>query len=427
MRLLPQGISGKSIFILLAIVLMMHMVIMVLFTHFDKQARIEVSHDNMVQKVFDVVYLTSVTPDVSNEKAIAPFQSSGFQLTITNQPEYDRQFDAANYWDLSNELYKDLNDFHVSILLDDGQWLNVHARVRNDVLLLQLLVLGSEIFIFTIVLGWAWSINRFTRPLKNFKQAAERLGVDVNTRPLRIKYGPSIVRETAEAMNKMQQRIQDLIRDRTQMLAAISHDLRTPITRLKLRAQLYEDTPQYDKMIDDLDEMEQMIAQVLAFAKEDILQEETGKLDLVALLQALCDDLAELGHDIELQNHSASAHIIIQGRSLALKRAFTNLINNAVKYGRCARLAIHLRQQQVLITVDDHGPGIPDADLQKVFAPFYRAEPSRSRDTGGVGLGLAVVKEIITAHHGEISLRNRDVGGLRVTVCLPILDSIQWR
>ena len=244
--------------------------------------------------------------------------------------------------------------------------------------------------------------------------------MDLNTRLSPIEYGPPIVRDTYHAMHKMQQRIQDLINDRTKMLAAISHDLRTPITRMKLRLQLLK-TPHddlYNKSMNDLNEMETMITQTLAFARQEATQEKRVHFDIFSLLATISTEMTDLGQNIHF--NTPTQRISFYGKPLALKRAFTNLINNGIKYAEQVTLDLQVKNATIILTVEDDGPGIPENDLDNVFKPFYRGEHSRSRDTGGVGLGLATTLDIIRAHHGRITLANKPQGtGLKVTVTLP--------
>ncbi|NNM59588.1 MAG: two-component sensor histidine kinase [Legionellales bacterium] len=261
------------------------------------------------------------------------------------------------------------------------------------------------------------SINRYTTPLKNFTEAAERLGVDLRSDPLPID-GPAAVRAMAHAMNKMQQRIGDLLAARTQMLAAISHDLRTPITRLKLRAQYIEDEKLHEKVISDLDQMEAMLAETLSFAREEGRKEQRILLDLASLLDSVCQDFASVGHQIDyLGTFDRSTY---RGGAVGLKRVFNNILENAIKYAGNARVRLESVKDEYWISIEDDGPGIPEEQLMQVFLPFYRGDNSRSRQTGGTGLGLAVAKDIIRAHGGTIELKRREAGGLIVLIQLPM-------
>ncbi|QLH40940.1 MAG: ATP-binding protein [Defluviicoccus sp.] len=261
-----------------------------------------------------------------------------------------------------------------------------------------------------------WAVRRATKPLGMFGEAAERLGRDVNAPPL-VGSGPLEVERAAHAFNRMQEQVQRMIRDRTQMLGAISHDLRTPLTRLRLRAELIEDEEQQRKTIADLEEMQAMIAAALGFARDEAVVEQAAPLDLAALLQTICDEAADAGADVI---YDGPEHARCIGRPTTLKRALADLVENAVRYGDRARVTLAIEPTRLRISVDDDGPGMPAAELERVFQPFYRLESSRSRATGGVGLGLALVRAAIDAHGGQVELTNRPGGGLRAMVLLPL-------
>jgi len=261
-----------------------------------------------------------------------------------------------------------------------------------------------------------WGVHKATRPLSVFAFAAERLGVDVNAEPLE-ESGPSEVLRAAHAFNTMQTRVKRFIQDRTQMLAAISHDLRTPITRLRLRAEFVEDDLQRQKMLGDLDEMEAMIGATLAFARDDAANEQVEPIDVAAVIAVMCSDARAAGRDV---TYSGPDSIDFVARPLALKRAINNLIDNAVKYGKAARVSLSAENKELVILVDDDGPGIPVSEKERVFAPFVRLETSRSRETGGTGLGLTIARNAIRSMGGDVELINRPEGGLQVRVTLPI-------
>ena len=304
----------------------------------------------------------------------------------------------------------------LSVQLGDGSWLSFTGgdplegpfRVVRFVLWLGAVV--------TVILALSlWAARRVTAPLAGFAAAAERLGVDGEADPL-PESGPRELRAATRAFNRMQGRLARFVADRTQMLAAISHDLRTPLTRLRLRAELVDDPEMQRRMLADLDEMEAMISATMAFARDDAKREPRGRLDLADLLQSLCDDRVDSGHDAV---YDGPPHVVAEGRPVALRRAFANLMDNAIAYGGGFTVRLEPEDGQARIHVDDRGPGIPEEEFEKVFAPFYRLERSRSRDTGGVGLGLSTARTIIRGHGGDIQLTNRPEGGLRVTVTLP--------
>jgi signal transduction histidine kinase len=200
------------------------------------------------------------------------------------------------------------------------------------------------------------------------------------------------------------------------MLAAVSHDLRTPIMRLRLRAEFIEDDEQRERTLADLEEMERMVASTLSFAHDDATKEAPEAVDLVALVQRVCDGVEDAGLPVEFEGEGRLAYTCRPG---ALRRALANLIENAAIYGKRARVALASVADAFVIRIDDEGPGIPEDQMETVFDPFYRIETSRSRETGGTGLGLTVARTIVRAHVGEIHLENRADGGLRVEVILP--------
>ena len=229
--------------------------------------------------------------------------------------------------------------------------------------------------------------------------------------------GAPEMRAAARAFNQMQLRLRRLIDDRTQMLAAISHDLKTPITRLRLRAEFIEEPGLQEKMLADLAEMEAIVASTLAFARSDARSEGSEAVDLADMLQSLAEARADSG---ALVGYEGPAHLTVAARPVALRRALSNLIDNAIKYGTTAQITLRLEDRQAVVEIDDEGPGIAADQMELVFRPYYRLEGSRSRETGGVGLGLSIARAVIRAEGGEIVLKNRPEGGLRARVTLPL-------
>ncbi len=279
-------------------------------------------------------------------------------------------------------------------------------------------------FIVMTVLGAimiVWAVRQLTAPVRTLADAAERLGRDVINAPNLPEMGPTELVTAAIAFNTMASRIRRFVQDRTFLLTAIGHDLRTPITRLKLRAEYMEDDEQRMKMLADLDEMESMVAATLAFGRDIAASEAVGRMDLAVLLRTILDEAAD-GDPAHAQklSYAGPEHLPVRARPLSLKRALTNLIGNALKYGDAARVTLGVPQPNVAqINIDDDGPGIGAENIEFVFEPFRRLETSRNRETGGSGLGLSIARNIIRAHGGDIALHNRSIG-LRVTVSLPI-------
>jgi signal transduction histidine kinase len=262
----------------------------------------------------------------------------------------------------------------------------------------------------------AYVISRqLVKPLKQLSEMAQRFSIDMHTEPLLIK-GPKEVRDTAQSFNLMQQRIQRFVEERMLLIAAISHDLRTPLTRLRLRVDNLPDQEQRQKALVDLDEMSSMIQSTLAFVRDDSSKEASSKTDIASLVRTVCDDTSDILGPAE---YSGPHKHIIMCRPKALKRALCNLIENAVKYGVRASVTLSCTEGITEIVIEDQGEGILEEEFENVFLPFYRIENSRNRKTGGVGLGLSVSRTIIQGSGGDISLENQQNGGLRVKVKLP--------
>lgn len=280
-------------------------------------------------------------------------------------------------------------------------------------------------FIVMSVLGAImifWAVRQLLVPVKTLAEAAERLGRDVVNAPDLPETGPHEIVTAAIAFNTMASRIRKFVQDRTFLLTAISHDLRTPITRLKLRAEYMEDEEQRLKMLADLDEMEAMVAATLAFGRDITTSEPITRIDLAILLRTIIDEAGDGSPEhAEALSYTGPAHLAINARPLSLKRALMNLVGNSMKYGDAARITLTQKTAaSVEIDIEDNGPGIPAEDAETVFEPFRRLETSRNRETGGSGLGLSIARNIVRAHGGDISLRNLPKNGLRARVTLPL-------
>jgi len=310
---------------------------------------------------------------------------------------------------------KSWNGLGVAVPLGDGTWLNaVYAKPvpwsgPPPTYYISLAITAVLLSLVSILIA-----RRVGMPLQDLTDAAEKLGrgEEISAVP---EEGPDDVRRVAAAFNRMQSRMHRFVEDRTRMIAAISHDLRTPITTLRLRAEFIEDADMRDKFISTLDEMKSMAESTLAFAREDAAGGETRAVDLNALLGSLCANLSELGLDIhfpETAESDEAGRIVLRCRPEALRRAFRNVIENAVRYGTRARVSVKATAEGVDVLVADDGPGIPLADREKVFEPFLRLENSRNRDTGGTGLGLSIARSILRAHGGDIDFQDAPTGFL---------------
>jgi signal transduction histidine kinase len=306
-------------------------------------------------------------------------------------------------------------DLLVQVALPQAQWALLNVSAANFRHSWQRFALRVGIWFLIIGLLSVLAARRLAGPIDDFCRAAEQLGTGQKVSPL-AERGPRELRVATRVFNQMQERLRRFLEDRTRMLAAISHDLRTPLARLRLRAEFIEDEDQRAETCADLDAMREMIRATLVFARDDAQREQATLVDLSVLVADICDDIAELGGDVSLADTS---RISARCQPTAIGRAVANLIENAVKYGGCARVQLVNEAHGVAVVVDDDGPGIPFDEQEKVFAPFYRLEQSRNRDTGGVGLGLAVSRTIAREHGGDVKLSNRTPAGLRVRLELP--------
>ena len=306
--------------------------------------------------------------------------------------------------------------FDVGIRQPDGRWAVVRPEPAFGLSAWQQRIALSLALSFVAMAPVAYVFaRRLSAPIRLFADAAERLGRDPRAEPLVLK-GPSEIGVAVRAFNDMQQRLRRYVEDRTAMVGAIAHDLRTPLTRLRFRIESLPEE-QRAKMSSDIDQMEEMIAAALTFVRDASRPAERTPLELSSLLESLCDEMAETGHSTEVES---GEKVVLEGDPMALRRLFSNLLENAVKFGGAARTRVFRDASNAIVEIEDDGPGIPPADRERVFEPFYRREPSRSRQTGGIGLGLAVVRSIARGHGGDVDLVNRIGGGLTARVQLPL-------
>ncbi|MET3724395.1 ATP-binding protein [Sphingomonas trueperi] len=304
--------------------------------------------------------------------------------------------------------------FEASMKLPDGGWRTVTPGEGLEpwrLFVIAWLVLSA---LAAAVFAWAMA-QRFARPIGAFARAAERLGRDPRAPPIELD-GPAEIAEAARAFNDMQARLNRYVDDRATMIAAVAHDLRTPLMRLGLRVE--DADPGIRAACEgDIREMQAMISAVMAYVRDSSRIGVRRPLDLRSLAETVVDDAADRGADVSLE---LGDPVVIEADPVALKAMLANLVGNAVKYAGGAELVLSARDHEAVIAVRDRGPGIPDEDMERVFDPFFRGERSRNRDTGGMGLGLASARATARAHGGDITLHRRSGGGLCATVTLPL-------
>jgi len=327
---------------------------------------------------------------------------SGDRLTVPSTLIYDRSKPGLPYM--------------LALRMSDRSWLVYTAPVRYwGVPLGGLWLIRLACFIVSIILVTAIAVRQFVKPIERLAAAARHFGVDPQA-PAISETGPQELKVLASTFNSMQGQIQTFIAQRTTMLAAISHDLRTPLTRIRLRGELIEDPEQQARLFRDVDELQAMVDGALSFFRDDTLAEETTLFDFAELITTVVNDYADQG--VALVS-VAPERAIYRGRPFALKRVLTNLVDNAIKYGTPPDIELAHDGATWTLSVADRGPGIPEESLQSVFRPYHRIDKSRNRTTGGVGLGLSVVQAIVQGHGGEIELMARPGGGLIAVIKFP--------
>ncbi len=461
-RFLPKSLFGQTLLILLAGLIVSNAVGSWLYTADREQAVRAIGGFTAAQRIANLTRLVRDAPPDWRERIVSALSDQAFRVTLTDQPPpmHPGFEDTAASQAVKAYLTEQMSDgapegatpeprvavyapggpppfggFHprfgrgpmmhglggfrdlqASMPLPGGQWLSfvTGLPVTGPAWSRQFIV--SMAIMAIIILGVSiWAVRRVTAPLASLAVAAERLGRDVTAPPL-PETGTIETQRASRAFNDMQVRLRNLIENRTRLLAAISHNLRSPLTHLRLRAENVADPQERDKMLATIDEMDEMIGATLKFARDEAAAEPSQKTDVVSLVQSIVDDMSDAGLSVTM---APAEPVVCECRPVTLKRALTNLIDNAVKYGKRAHVAVQKADGGVEITIDDEGPGIPEAELVRVFEPFYRVEESRSRETGGVGLGLAIALSVVEAHGGQIKLSSRPQGGLRARVTLP--------
>lgn len=465
MRLLPRTLFGRLILVLLTGLILAQLVSALVLLRDRGQALYQSVQTAVITRTVGVVRLLDSISVPERERLVPLLSSDDMRITLARapapKPEQDADAEAtarlvqariagrlapgtdvqvsfqgafvpepmpamhdrhmmgrgmAGPWAYIHGLHAIGDAFHIQVKLEDGTWVRFERQVSESLfgwpyrLLITLGILLVSVVALSL-LAVRWSVE----PLRSLRRAAETLGKDIHREPLAIE-GPVEVTETARAFNTMQQRLKNYIEDRARILAAVSHDLKTPLTRMRLRSDLLEDERLREKIQTDLDDMESMVGATLDFMRGTETKEPSQPLDLMALLESIQGNTSEAGRDVRLDCHIDKP---IQGKPLALKRCVTNLVDNAVHYGQRAEITVEDQDQYVVISVSDNGPGIPEESLERVFDPFFRLEGSRSQHTGGTGLGLGIARNIARAHGGDLVLENRPEGGLTAKLVLP--------
>jgi signal transduction histidine kinase len=426
-----RGISGQIAALVAASIIAIHLIITATFLihrpdRFDPP--LEQGHSQLVP----VVQLLGAAPAAGRPALFADIARAFPQLEIESLPADPAhavaELDSFNLRSLHRRLgsgYRifslahDESNHQVGIALPDGAMIS--AKLPPDE---RQLPFWIRPWIVTLLFGaisvtllGLWAAWALTAPLSSFAKAAENFSLNGAAAPLPER-GPAEIRSVAKALNRMRERITALIDDRTKMLAAISHDLRTPITRMRLRSEFIEDEAHRGRMLDDLDQMRSMLESVLSFLRNDGKLESMTLVDIATTLQLVTDQFGDMGHKIA---YDGPGHAMATVRPDDLHRSITNLVENAVKFGAEATIRLIVSPDTATIEIEDDGPGIADARKAAMLEPFVRGDDARNMDeAAGFGLGLSIARAIVLAHGGELSLHDRQPHGLIVRIQLPI-------
>jgi signal transduction histidine kinase len=470
MRLWPRRAGGQLALLLILVLLVAQIITIVILAGERQGALRSASLEHVLQRVSDGYTLADTTDPERQERILRALSSPSLRLSIDPAPyltedrasgmtrrlaeelglsveqvrtameadeddclpDRDHHRDRERHDDEDDEHHeyeehRDDDDHHderhecppvlgVSLALSSGQWFNARARPpAPSWLWLKATLTSVGITAVLLTLTLLLAVRRILRPMNELSQAAHAFG---RGEKVRIpEKGPEDVREVTRAFNQMQDQVGRAQEDRARLLAALAHDLRTPITSMRLRVEMLPKGEDRDRLLDSLREMQHLAEATLDFIR-GTTTEQHRRYDLATLLDSLCGDLQEMDLPVHCQD---SPRCVLQGQPEAVKRALRNLIENAVNYGEQAEVTLATTDTEAVVTIVDQGPGIPEAERERVFEPFYRLEHSRSRETGGAGLGLAIARTLIRGMGGDIRLgAGPDGKGLMVSVKLPL-------
>ncbi|MBF0212758.1 MAG: hypothetical protein HQM00_04230 [Magnetococcales bacterium] len=459
--LLPGSLAGRTLLILFVGLSLSHIVSILVFTSEKMEAAVLTSEQQLLERMATLTRLLCDAPEslhasilsATNRNGVhlelrrasdnAPVAAEGniesLRLTLERlidrpevrviemrirEPDWNHEFGTLHRFLFRIEM-EIIRFMHVEVI--DREW---HALVllpnRQQVLLtthpagnhvplfrhatFSVLIMSGAILILVLIM-----VRQMTKPWQKIIQAAEVFGRDVYAAPL-PEQGATEIIHAARIFNRMNRRIREFVEERLQIIAAISHDLRTPLTQLRLMAEFTRTDEERSRMLSILDEMEKMFSATLSFARDSVSGEPKQRLNLSSLLAAICNDLADAGAAVQFEEQDKLPYFC---RPAALKRALINLIDNAIQYGGRADVHLLTTPDAIEIRIFDPGSGIPESEWEHVLLPFRRLEPSRNRHTGGVGMGLAIANSVIRDHGGVIRFVHPAAGGFTVSVILP--------
>jgi len=426
-----RGISGQIAALVVASIIAIHLILTAaILIHRPDQLAPPFEHGH--SQLVPVVQLLGAAPAAGRPALFADIARAFPQLGVDSLPAGPApavdELDSFNLRSLHRRLgssYRIFSlahdeDIHkIGIVLPDGAMIS--ARLPPDERELPFWIRPWIVTLLfaavSVTLLGLWAARALTAPLSSFARAAESFSLNGAAAPLPER-GPEEIRSVAKALNRMRERITTLIDDRTRMLAAISHDLRTPITRMRLRSEFIEDEVHRGRMLHDLDQMRSMLESVLSFLRNDRKLESMTLVDIASSLQLVADQFADIGHKVA---YEGPEHAMATGRPDDLHRSITNLVENAVRFGTETTIRLTMSPDTVTIEVEDDGPGICDARKDVMLEPFVRGDDARNMDeAAGFGLGLSIARATVLAHGGELSLNDRQPHGLIARIELPV-------
>lgn len=459
---LPGSLAGRTLLMLFVGLTLSHIVSILVFTSEKMEAAVLTSEQQLLERMAILTRLLCDAPESLHAPILSAMNRDSVRLDILHDPDGNRTTPDDNVEPLRQTLEQLIDRQDVRVLrmqirqpnwhhefgtlhrflfwiemkiiramhtqVIDQEW---HALVQlpnqqhilltnhptsNHVPLfrhatISVIIMSGAILLFVLIM-----VRHMTRPWQRIIQAAEVFGRDVYAAPLPEQGATEIV-HAARIFNRMNRRIREFVEEQLQIIAAISHDLRTPLTQLRLMAEFTRTEEERTRMLSILDEMEKMFSATLSFARDSVSNEPKQRLNLSSLLAAICSDMADAGAAVQFAEHDKLPYFC---RPIALKRALINLIDNAIQYGGRADVSITTTPDSIEIQIHDPGSGIPEEEWEHVMLPFRRLEPSRNRHTGGVGMGLAIANSVIHDHGGEIRFIHPSAGGFVVKVILPL-------
>ncbi len=447
-RLLPRTVFGQLVAFSVAALLVSQLAMLAITLLERRNEAKTLWTEYVLSRIASIIELLDQTPPTLHLNVLYAFDTEQMALEIAAEPIAETNDEGRAYhFELWSKLERNADEVAVSvnelnrlelllrwitgadqpadqpkspwltaaIHLDKTRWLNVEVDLPIN--LPSIAVLFVPVATMLVVFGSMlfFLINYINRPIQNLANAAEAFGRGDADQPVPVA-GPHEIRQAIEAFNAMRERLSRFVLDRTKMLAAVGHDLRTPITTMRLRAEFIENDETRTRMLASLDEIQQMAEAALSFAREEALSEPVQTVDLDALVQTVCADQVDIDRDV---SYSEIGRMLYRCRPNSLKRAVRNIVENAVIHGKRARVSLNGPGHEAWITVEDDGPGIPENYLKQVFRPFVKMDEARGEETGGIGLGLAIARSIVRGHGGDIVIENNKPGGLKATIRLP--------